>query len=146
MVVEIGSNGAAPRWRYRYRCAARLAGAVGIEPTYDGIKTRCLTAWLRPSLYCGGRAPLHSRSSGRRRLPVVDRELQLECLVRHVDAARHEHLAGRSVDRRKAILRILDAPESLLERGEGAVGARFGDGAKVAVRKTEQPIRQARDG
>src|SRR6188508_3873791 len=61
MVVEIGSNGAAPRCRSRYRYELRLAGAVGIEPTYDGIKTRCLTAWLRPSLYCDGRAPVHSR-------------------------------------------------------------------------------------
>ena len=25
-----------------------MAGAVGIEPTNRGIKTRCLTAWLRP--------------------------------------------------------------------------------------------------
>tara|TARA_B100001741_G_scaffold190119_1_gene156646 strand:- start:720 stop:857 length:138 start_codon:yes stop_codon:yes gene_type:complete len=25
-----------------------LAGAVGFEPTHRGIKTRCLTAWLRP--------------------------------------------------------------------------------------------------
>ncbi len=28
-----------------------LAGAVGIEPTNHGIKTRCLTAWLRPKRY-----------------------------------------------------------------------------------------------
>jgi hypothetical protein len=25
-----------------------LAGAVGIEPTNHGTKTRCLTTWLRP--------------------------------------------------------------------------------------------------
>ena len=25
-----------------------LAGAAGIEPANHGIKTRCLTAWLRP--------------------------------------------------------------------------------------------------
>lgn len=25
-----------------------LAGAEGIEPSHDGIKIRCLTAWLRP--------------------------------------------------------------------------------------------------
>ena len=28
-----------------------MAGAVGIEPTNHGIKTRCLTAWLRPNSY-----------------------------------------------------------------------------------------------
>ena len=26
-----------------------MAGAGGFEPTHDGIKTRCLTAWLRPN-------------------------------------------------------------------------------------------------
>jgi hypothetical protein len=26
-----------------------LAGAAGIEPAHDGIKTRCLTTWLRPN-------------------------------------------------------------------------------------------------
>ncbi len=26
----------------------QLAGAEGIEPSHDGIKIRCLTAWLRP--------------------------------------------------------------------------------------------------
>ena len=25
-----------------------LAGVAGFEPTHDGIKTRCLTAWLHP--------------------------------------------------------------------------------------------------
>ena len=25
-----------------------MAGAAGFEPTHGGIKTRCLTAWLRP--------------------------------------------------------------------------------------------------
>lgn len=25
-----------------------LAGAVGVEPTVHGIKSRCLTTWLRP--------------------------------------------------------------------------------------------------
>ena len=25
-----------------------MAGAEGIEPSYHGIKTRCLTTWLRP--------------------------------------------------------------------------------------------------
>ncbi len=28
-----------------------MAGAAGFEPAHDGIKTRCLTAWLRPNLY-----------------------------------------------------------------------------------------------
>ncbi len=27
------------------------AGAVGIEPTHSGVKVRCLTAWLRPSVF-----------------------------------------------------------------------------------------------
>jgi hypothetical protein len=29
-----------------------MAGAAGFEPTHDGIKTRCLTAWLRPCSTC----------------------------------------------------------------------------------------------
>src|SRR5262245_10409472 len=122
MVVEIGSNGAAPRWRSRYRYELRLAGAVGIEPTYDGIKTRCLTAWLRPSLYCDGRAPVRSRRCGDGRLPVVDRELQRQRFVRHVDAARHQRLLrGPSARRREAVRRIGDAPEPLLDRRKRAV-------------------------
>ncbi len=28
----------------------KLAGAAGIEPANDGIKTRCLTTWLRPNM------------------------------------------------------------------------------------------------
>ena len=28
-----------------------MAGAAGIEPAHAGIKTPCLTAWLRPNLY-----------------------------------------------------------------------------------------------
>ncbi len=26
-----------------------LAGAAGLEPANDGVKVRCLTAWLRPN-------------------------------------------------------------------------------------------------
>ena len=26
-----------------------LAGLAGFEPAHDGIKTRCLTAWLQPN-------------------------------------------------------------------------------------------------
>ena len=37
-----------------------LAGAVGIEPTVHGIKSRCLTTWLRPITF----APLISRGCG----------------------------------------------------------------------------------
>jgi hypothetical protein len=35
------------------RCLIRekMAGVAGFEPTHDGIKTRCLTAWLYP---CNG--------------------------------------------------------------------------------------------
>ena len=28
-----------------------LAGVAGFEPTSDGVKVRCLTAWLHPYLY-----------------------------------------------------------------------------------------------
>ena len=28
-----------------------LAGTVGFEPTNGGVKVRCLTAWLRPSIF-----------------------------------------------------------------------------------------------
>lgn len=27
----------------------KMAGVEGFEPSHDGIKTRCLTAWLHPS-------------------------------------------------------------------------------------------------
>ena len=27
-----------------------MVGAVGFEPTHDGVKVRCLTAWLHPNL------------------------------------------------------------------------------------------------
>ncbi len=31
-----------------------LAGAAGIEPANDGIKSRCLTTWRRPNnILCG---------------------------------------------------------------------------------------------
>lgn len=33
------------------RNLANMAGAEGFEPSHDGIKTRCLTAWLRPSRF-----------------------------------------------------------------------------------------------
>ena len=26
-----------------------MAGVAGFEPAHDGIKTRCLTTWLRPN-------------------------------------------------------------------------------------------------
>ena len=35
--------------RRSFAPAACLAGAAGFEPTHDGIKTRCLTAWRRPN-------------------------------------------------------------------------------------------------
>ena len=28
-----------------------LAGVAGFEPTHDGVKVRCLTAWLHPIIY-----------------------------------------------------------------------------------------------
>jgi hypothetical protein len=30
---------------------SNMAGVAGFEPTNDGIKTRCLTAWLYPKIY-----------------------------------------------------------------------------------------------
>ena len=27
-----------------------MAGTAGFEPTHDGIKNRCLTAWRRPNI------------------------------------------------------------------------------------------------
>ena len=30
-----------------------MVGAVGFEPTVHGIKTRCLTTWLRPNCFAG---------------------------------------------------------------------------------------------
>ncbi len=27
-----------------------MVGTEGFEPTHDGIKTRCLTTWLRPNM------------------------------------------------------------------------------------------------
>ena len=29
----------------------KLAGVAGLEPTHDGVKVRCLTAWLYPIVY-----------------------------------------------------------------------------------------------
>ena len=29
----------------------KLAGVAGLEPTHDGVKVRCLTAWLYPLVY-----------------------------------------------------------------------------------------------
>ncbi len=29
----------------------KMAGVGGFEPPHDGIKTRCLTAWLHPNRY-----------------------------------------------------------------------------------------------
>ena len=31
-----------------------MAGVPGFEPGHDGIKTRCLTAWLYPNEITGG--------------------------------------------------------------------------------------------
>ncbi len=27
-----------------------MAGMAGFEPTHDGVKVRCLTAWLHPNV------------------------------------------------------------------------------------------------
>ena len=28
-----------------------MAGIAGFEPTHDGVKVRCLTAWRHPNIY-----------------------------------------------------------------------------------------------
>jgi hypothetical protein len=43
-----------------------LAGAEGIEPSYGGIKIRCLTAWLRPITRQGTRVKYMERRRGTR--------------------------------------------------------------------------------
>jgi hypothetical protein len=35
--------------RLKFVIATGMAGAAGIEPAHRGIKTRCLTTWLRPT-------------------------------------------------------------------------------------------------
>ena len=47
--------------------ASGLAGAAGFEPAIHGIKTRCLTTWLRPNgprrlLSCRPTAPVNARA------------------------------------------------------------------------------------
>ncbi len=122
-----------------------LAGAVGIEPTYDGIKTRCLTAWLRPSLYCAGRVLLHSRRNCRGcQSSIVSCSASSPC-VRSIRRGTSTCRIGRA-GRRELVARIRDAPEPLVERRERAVVARLRVAAsKPAIGKTEQPMRQARD-
>ena len=36
--------------RFAHR-GIRLAGPAGFEPTGDGVKVRCLTAWRRPKVF-----------------------------------------------------------------------------------------------
>ena len=40
-----------------------LAGMAGFEPTNDGVKVRCLTAWLHPYKW-GGRSESNRRPPG----------------------------------------------------------------------------------
>ena len=37
-----------------------LAGAAGFEPTNSGVRVRCLTTWLRPSILAGAERLEHS--------------------------------------------------------------------------------------
>ncbi len=68
-------QGPAPDYR-----VARLAGAVGIEPTYGGIKTRCLTAWLRPNrTYSAGRVAITQGEVGRQS-SIVSLSLSSPCV------------------------------------------------------------------
>src|SRR5262245_32236651 len=135
IVVEIGSKAG-------LLTVAPVAGVVGIEPTYGGIKTRCLTAWLHPSLYC---SPAACSRRGRG-VPVVDRETQANVAVLEIDPPRHEHRAriGRGLARELVAL-VCDSPESLLERGKRAVESRLRRGFERGIGEAEQPGVQARD-
>jgi hypothetical protein len=42
-----------------------MAGAEGIEPSNDGIKIRCLTAWLRPNIFHHPVGPQGTEGDGR---------------------------------------------------------------------------------
>src|SRR5688572_1774884 len=107
-----------------------------------GSKPVALPLGYAPSLYCDGRAVLRSRT---RRLPVVDREFELQVGVRELDAAWHQHLVSRRGDRRKSVGGIGDPPQPLLETCERAVDAGLRCCAKVSIGKAEQPIGQACD-
>ena len=37
-----------------------VAGVAGFEPTHDGVKVRCLTAWLYPNVLREGKVSLNS--------------------------------------------------------------------------------------
>ena len=39
---------------YQLNYATTLAGVVGLEPTYDGVKDHCLTTWLYPNIMVAG--------------------------------------------------------------------------------------------
>ena len=41
-----GTGGRRPEW---CACRRELAGVAGFEPTHDGIRIRCLTAWRHPN-------------------------------------------------------------------------------------------------
>ena len=50
------------RWRSTTELLPQKAGVPGFEPGHDGIKTRCLTAWLYPiNKRWGGRGELNPR-------------------------------------------------------------------------------------
>ena len=36
--------------KHRLFCSIMMAGLVGFEHTHDGVKVRCLTAWLQPNM------------------------------------------------------------------------------------------------
>ena len=99
-----------------------------------GSKPVALPLGYAPSLYCAGRVVLHSRRGcGARRLPVVDRELERrDCRASDRCAAARALPSPVARNRRELVGGIGDAPESLLERRERAVGAR----ARVPARKS----------
>ena len=48
-----------------------MAGVAGFEPTNDGVRVRCLTAWRHPNLFYRAR---FSRSRGPKRFPLPKAE------------------------------------------------------------------------
>ncbi len=61
-----------------------MAGAAGIEPANHGIKTRCLTTWLRPNIkelfhdFCAMPVSAHTSLGG---LPLICKARRADNLV-----------------------------------------------------------------
>ena len=65
----------------------RLAGAGGFEPPYGGIKIRCLTTWLRPTVRHADLLTYIYRyfSSGACTIPVV---ILTHLAIKHLKSVR----------------------------------------------------------